>query len=594
MALDFNTTPYHDDFNDSKNFHRILFRPGRAVQARELTQSQTLLQDQVKKLGDHLFQDGSRVTGASLFSIGEGKIQNIEINQQSTVNHINLQSTFGGTAINVASFVNNFITANTGNTANANIRSLYFCHHSDTAVGTDPDTIYVSFIRFINNTSESANTKGAVNAIVSNSANLQIFSTGDLNPVNLVSTVTATNNLPYGKAKLMGVTEGVFFTNGVFVKNAQQTIAVDKYAANTNATIGFDVTESIVKSTDDTTLLDPALDSSNYLAPGGDRYKISLDLSRKNLDTQNSTLPSLTSTKYIELVRYRNGVLVKNASDTKYSDLGRTLARRTFDESGDYIVDGLEPRITALSNTNTFLLNISKGKAYVKGYEIDTISQVQLPISRARDQESITGHDLQTPYSNFFNITNSNNAVFNSNTSERVELYSSNGVIDGTTLIGEGYVKNIQYVSGDSDSAVNRLHLFGVKKIANTGGTSLPISLTKHIKGMNTGNANSNIHSTSIVVRISAVPSKLPSSRSTVKLSGLPGEVIVKKVTSLSMGTIELAVYVLLDVLTITWKNFLFRALSVPATLNLSEPSLVVIVAVPDSNVTSLKTLFVS
>ncbi len=498
MALDFNTTPYHDDFNDSKNFHRILFRPGRAVQARELTQSQTLLQDQVKKLGDHLFQDGSRVTGASLFSIGEGKIQNIEINQQSTVNHINLQSTFGGTAINVASFVNNFITANTGNTANANIRSLYFCHHSDTAVGTDPDTIYVSFIRFINNTSESANTKGAVNAIVSNSANLQIFSTGDLNPVNLVSTVTATNNLPYGKAKLMGVTEGVFFTNGVFVKNAQQTIAVDKYAANTNATIGFDVTESIVKSTDDTTLLDPALDSSNYLAPGGDRYKISLDLSRKNLDTQNSTLPSLTSTKYIELVRYRNGVLVKNASDTKYSDLGRTLARRTFDESGDYIVDGLEPRITALSNTNTFLLNISKGKAYVKGYEIDTISQVQLPISRARDQESITGHDLQTPYSNFFNITNSNNAVFNSNTSERVELYSSNGVIDGTTLIGEGYVKNIQYVSGDSDSAVNRLHLFGVKKIANTGGTSLPISLTKHIKGMNTGNANSNIHSTSI------------------------------------------------------------------------------------------------
>ena len=45
---DFNLTPYFDDFNEDKKFHRILFRPAYAVQARELTQSQTIQQNQVK------------------------------------------------------------------------------------------------------------------------------------------------------------------------------------------------------------------------------------------------------------------------------------------------------------------------------------------------------------------------------------------------------------------------------------------------------------------------------------------------------------------------------------------------------------------
>ena len=68
MALtdEFRNTPYYDDFSEDKNFHRLLFRPGRAVQARELTQSQTIIQDQITKFGNHLFKDGSRVTGASV------------------------------------------------------------------------------------------------------------------------------------------------------------------------------------------------------------------------------------------------------------------------------------------------------------------------------------------------------------------------------------------------------------------------------------------------------------------------------------------------------------------------------------------------
>ena len=58
---DFNLSPYFDDFSESKKFHRVLFRPAFAVQARELTQSQTILQNQIEKFGDHVFKQGSIV-----------------------------------------------------------------------------------------------------------------------------------------------------------------------------------------------------------------------------------------------------------------------------------------------------------------------------------------------------------------------------------------------------------------------------------------------------------------------------------------------------------------------------------------------------
>ena len=61
QKTDLNISPYYDDFSESKNFHKVLFRAGRPVQARELTQSQSLLQNQVQRFGDHMFKEGSIV-----------------------------------------------------------------------------------------------------------------------------------------------------------------------------------------------------------------------------------------------------------------------------------------------------------------------------------------------------------------------------------------------------------------------------------------------------------------------------------------------------------------------------------------------------
>ena len=67
MALqtDLSRSPYFDDYDTNKNFYKILYRPSVAVQARELNQMQTILQDQIDKFGRHVFKEGSVIEGCS-------------------------------------------------------------------------------------------------------------------------------------------------------------------------------------------------------------------------------------------------------------------------------------------------------------------------------------------------------------------------------------------------------------------------------------------------------------------------------------------------------------------------------------------------
>ena len=60
---DLNISPYYDDYSEDKNFQKVLYRAGRPLQARELTQSQSILQNQVERFGNHFFKEGSIVSG---------------------------------------------------------------------------------------------------------------------------------------------------------------------------------------------------------------------------------------------------------------------------------------------------------------------------------------------------------------------------------------------------------------------------------------------------------------------------------------------------------------------------------------------------
>ena len=62
------SSSYKDDFIDSDNYHRVLFNSGRALQARELTQLQTIIQTEVGRLGRHLFKEGASVNPGGVTS----------------------------------------------------------------------------------------------------------------------------------------------------------------------------------------------------------------------------------------------------------------------------------------------------------------------------------------------------------------------------------------------------------------------------------------------------------------------------------------------------------------------------------------------
>ena len=56
-----NASPYFDDFDSEKNYYKVLFRPGQAIQSRELTTLQSILQDQIESIGRYNFKQGQQV-----------------------------------------------------------------------------------------------------------------------------------------------------------------------------------------------------------------------------------------------------------------------------------------------------------------------------------------------------------------------------------------------------------------------------------------------------------------------------------------------------------------------------------------------------
>ncbi len=133
MALNFNVEPYYDDFDVTKNYHRILFKPGYSVQARELTQSQTILQNQITSFADAIFAQNTPVSG--------GKIT---INQNVYFLKLNATTPSGLTTI-AASFENGTIYSQDGSVV---AKVITFAEATSTSIGVDgdPPTLMITYI----------------------------------------------------------------------------------------------------------------------------------------------------------------------------------------------------------------------------------------------------------------------------------------------------------------------------------------------------------------------------------------------------------------------------------------------------------------
>lgn len=354
MAYDpsiFNINPYYDDYDGGKGFLRVLFKPGYALQARELSQLQTILQDQISKIGDHLFKDGSRIVGGG-----------ITVRNSSYV-RVNLVAGL----TDYAQFVGGTISDSSGNLAK-------IVHYIDRDSTSDNFVVFV--VDFISGT------------VFSGGVTVQKDGLADQ-----AFTIPTAAFSVQGDCKLVTVSDGIFYVDGFFVRVSQQNFTpflktttyrdfsffgTSLFSALSKK-IGFSVTRDNITEQEDPTLRDPSIGSYNYNAPGADRYKIVLVLDQRDLDSD--------PVDFVELLRFENGKITKKIDKITYGEIMRVLANRTYDESGSYIVRPFD--LTVKSNdSSSLLMSIGEGKAYVLGYEVENQNSFGVTFAKARDTQS--------------------------------------------------------------------------------------------------------------------------------------------------------------------------------------------------------------
>ena len=298
-----NVTPYFDDFDSTKNFQEVLFRPGHAVQARELTTLQTILKNQMEKSNRHLFKEGAMIIPGQL------SFQNLKV--------IKLQTQFASEDISVSQYVGAKITGVT-----SGVEADVILAEATTA--DDPPTLFIQYTKTgtDNITTEFKNDEEI-------KANKGITHTTSYS-TDVSSAKTATLSAT-DEGCIANVQSGVYFIRGNFVENAEETIVIEKYITNPDARIGFTITENLITPEVDSTLLDNSTGSSNFAAKGAHRLKISVALSKlANTSTADDN--------FVELMRVKKGVIVEETRGIEFGTIEDTFARRTFDESGDYSV----------------------------------------------------------------------------------------------------------------------------------------------------------------------------------------------------------------------------------------------------------------
>ena len=435
---DFNVSPYFDDFSESKKFHRVMYRPAFAVQARELTTQQSIIQNQIEKLGDSLYRHGAMVIpGEATYDLNYYAVKLTSFS--GTLTNFKDNTLTGGTSGVVADVVNTVATD-----------------------GTDPDTL---FVKYRNSGTDNASSKFTDGESLTSGA-----STGETAVVSSCATGSAAH-----------IEAGTYYINGFFVEVDQQSLILDKYTNTPDYRVGLTVAETFITSTDDTSLLDNATGSSNANATGAHRYKIDLTLAKL---TEASTADS----SFVELFRLKNGKLQNRPISDVRTSIEDTLARRTYDESGDYVVDDFELDIREhlLDGTNRGIyatgvtsddgntaseaklaFGLSQGKAYVKGYEIGKIGTTYIDVDKARDFETDSGSVTRFDIGSFVNVENVFGTPDINFVSGEVENYkalrlvdekhSTRGTVFGTSLahvfdIGRAKTRAFEYNSGNAAS----------------------------------------------------------------------------------------------------------------------------------------------
>lgn len=451
MSLNFNQYPYNDDFSQTKNFHRILFKPGVSVQARELTQAQTILQDQITKFGNHIFKNHTIVSGGR-----------ISINQQ--VSFLKLESVDqNNNDLVVSNFLNKTVKNSTG-TVVAKVVNVAEAITDEKLTLLEPPTLILSYL--------SDKTFNSGDIVYADSETLTaevIRADSSYQPAS-------------GKSSIASIDEGVFYVDGYFVYVSKQTETIEEYTNTPTARIGLSIEQTIVNSDQDFSLLDPALGESNYQAPGADRYKIFLRLVVKPLTLDEDST-------FIELCRIQDGVIQKAVVDTEYSELDNYFAKRTFDTNGDFIVNRFKITTEATGNTNssTFKIKVGPGKAFVQGYYVENTGELSFISNKARANSSAIDKLITMNYGNYLNVDNLV-GEFDFNNYQTVDIHcvknanTTNNSVYNSTIAGTAKIRNLDFViaanTANSKTYTYQAYLIDVQTETKTETANAVTSIT--------------------------------------------------------------------------------------------------------------------
>jgi len=390
---DLNVAPYFDDFDLTKQFHRVLFKPSFAVQARELTQLQTILQNQIEQFGDNIFKEGSIIKGCNFTELGDlnyvkvtdkvGFDPTLYVGFQDTVtiggidydrdNSYELRGAVSGVTARVVAASRGFETRN-----------------------PDLNTFYVNYT-----TTSSGN---------------KVFQAGELLRIFKISIVEVGTsiNRTEEEVETINVTTfsgaagnsfglrsapGIIFQKGHFLYAEEQLVVISKYTnVPDNVSVGYVVEERVINAFQDASLFDNANGSTNQNAPGADRLKLIPVL------TSLPTNVADADTTFFTLTRYSNGnpILLRDVS--QYNVLGEEMARRTYEESGDYVVRDFKTKV--IRRNGSLKASIGSGLAYVKGFRIENLSEVLLDVEEIANTavDERTNQAVSFYYGGYLNI----------------------------------------------------------------------------------------------------------------------------------------------------------------------------------------------
>lgn len=370
MPINFNQPPYYDDFKRDDFLHRLLFQPGRAVQAKELTQIQSLLQSQIATLGEHIFKDGSLVAGGGL------------VYDKTDIKWLALKGLdFKDEPIKIRSITPGLYVRKSPESESVSWNPRVYGKIVEVrpAENAEPDTIYFQWQSGEPNEAAGETGFGADEHLLIYDRDRQLakYSVTTLAPDG------AKNAIHYGTSSRITVKPGIYFWKGLFVKSPGGTLVLGKYNTITSYRIGFSVQENI--NTSSPKAIDPASGASNYGAPGADRYEIKLSLHKfgDGVNIEEAVLEN-----FIEVARIVDGELITSPQDqTMYNLLGERLAERTYEESGNYLVSPYKITIKNKSNQEApkLVAKMSDGVAYVRGRRRSLNRQTTLDIDKGRD-----------------------------------------------------------------------------------------------------------------------------------------------------------------------------------------------------------------